>query len=196
MPGPDPRPTDDEAIRLVWRATVGHVAAGVVLGVALLGGGAAVGGQDWTEALSVGLVVATVGGLVVLLGGGPVQRGMERVERVVPADLLQPEPERGGWVWPAVVYVAIAVCLGVVRDEYAYAGTIAIVGSLLYAAEGRTIRSWERERRGRLGAVSRPSPRRRPFHTPEYVLVVDDPARADGQAASSSSVALSGAPSK
>jgi hypothetical protein len=194
--GPDPNPADDEEIRLVGGATVGQVAAGVVLGVALLGVGVAVGDQDWTEALSIGLVAGTVGGLFALLGGGPVQRGMERVERVVSANLLQPEPERGGWVWPAVVYVAIAVWLGLVRAEFAYAGTIVMVGSALYGAEGRTIRSWERERRGRLGAVSRPSRRRRPFRTPEYVLVVDDPARADGQAASSSSVALSGAPSK
>lgn len=196
MPGSDPRPADDEEIRLVGGATVGQVAAGIALGAALLGVGVAAGDQDWTEALGTGLVAGTAGGLVVLVGGGPLRRGMERVERVVPAEVLRPEPERGGWVWPAVVYLAIAVWLGVVRDEYAFAGTIVVVGSALYGAEARTIRSWERERRGRLGSVSRPSRRRRPFRTPEYVLVVDDPARADAQAASSSSVARSGAPSK
>jgi hypothetical protein len=193
---PDLRPPDDEEIRLVGRVSAVQVAAGVTVGAALVAAGVATGDQDWFEALSLGLVAGAGGGLVVALGGGPVQRGMDRVERVVPAGALCSAPERTRWVWTAVVYAAIAAWLGVVRAEYAFAGTMAIVGSLLYAAEGRTIRSWERERGGRLGSVSRPSRRRRPFRTPEYVLVVDDPRRADAQAASSSSVALSGAPSK
>lgn len=200
MSAPVSRPVDhhpdDEEIRLVERPTTRQSALGVLVAAALLGVGVATGDQDWTGALTTGLVAGTAGGVVGLLGIGPLHRGMDRVERFVPAQVVRTEPSSGGWLWPAVVYAAIAVCFGLVREEYALPGVLALTVSVIYAAEGRTIRSWERERRGRLGSVSHPARRRRPFRTPEYVLVVDDPARADAQAASSSSVALSGAPSK
>jgi hypothetical protein len=179
VPGPESRPAADEDVEVVARATPRQVALGLVLGVALVIAGVSAGEQDWSWALATGAVAGLGGGAVVLLDGTPLQRGMDRVERVLPAQSVRPAPERGGWLLPAIVYGAIAVWFGLVREEYAFAGTMVLVGSIVYAAEGWQIHRWERRRGGRLGSVPRPSRRRRPFRTPEYVLLVDDPARAD-----------------
>jgi MFS family permease len=207
VPGPASRPADGEHVQVAWRASARQVASGFVVGVAFLVAAVLTDRQDWVTALVASVATGLGAGIVVLLGASPTQRGMERVERVLPVQAVGQDDGRGGWLWPTLVYGAIAAWIALSREVQAYAGAVILVGSALYAVEARQIHRWERRRGGRLGTVSSPSRRRRPFRTPEHVLLVDDPARADAtpdaapapapaQALSSSSVGRSGAPSK
>jgi hypothetical protein len=162
------------------------------------------GDQDWGLALASAAGGMVGAGAVVLFGGTPLQRGMRAVERVVPASSAQVRPPRPEWPTLALFYGACFVWFGVVDDNFALGATVLLLVSLVFGVEARRVRRWERHEGGRLTFVARPAGRRlrHPFRTPECVLVLDPgpatptaPGR-DAQAASSSSVALSGAPSK
>lgn len=168
--------------------------------------GVVTGDQDWGLALATaagGMVGASA---VVLLGGTPLQRGMRAVERVVPASSARVRAPRAERQTLVLFYCACFVWFGVVDDNFALGATVLLLVSLVFGVEAWRVRRWERREGGRLTIVPRPAGRRlrHPFRTPECVLVLDpppgsatgDPESADAQAASSSSVALSGAPSK
>lgn len=202
VPGLESHPADDaapdEPLELLPRSPGSLHVAGFATGLLLASIAVVVGDQDWIGALGMAAGGLVGVGLVVGLGGTPVQRGMAALERVLPASGVTIAPPTRERAWMAAIYVALTGWFGVHRGDYAYAAVIFVGVAAIYAVEHRRVARLEGERRGRLAQVPlRGRERlRHPFRTPEFVLVVDDPARADAQAASSSSVARSGPPSK
>jgi hypothetical protein len=162
-------------VELIARSSPWQQVLTGVLGVAAAVVALLVGDQDWLDALAFSAGGAVGAGAVVVLGGTPLQRGMGRVERVLPAAAVQVRPARGEWTSAVLVHGAIFAWFGLWHRDFAFVATLMMVLTLLFALEGWRVSRWERREGGRLALVPRvPSLRlRHPFRTPEYVLVLD-----------------------